>query len=100
VIGGTTTDMLAYETDGTFIQLWIGADDKLPRMARAVFRNDPLQLRHQVEYSCWQLDIDAPASAFASEKAAAATPVPFARPDAETVPPGSPAPAGGASSGN
>ena len=100
VVGGTTTDMLAYETDGTFIQLWIGADDKLPRMARAVFRNDPLQLRHQVEFSGWQLDIDVPAGAFALEKAGSATPIPFARPDAEPVPPGSPAPAGGASSGN
>ena len=39
-----------------FVQIWIGADDKLPRMVRAVYRNDPAQLRHQVEFSDWQLD--------------------------------------------
>ena len=87
VVGGTITDMVAYETGGTFVQLWIGTDDKLPRLARAVFRNDPAQLRHQVEFSNWQLDIDVPAGAFASEQAATATPIPFARPDAAPAAP-------------
>ncbi len=32
VIGGTTTDMVAYAAHGVFVQIWIGADDKLPRM--------------------------------------------------------------------
>ena len=32
VVGGTTTDMVAYATDDVFVQLWIGAEDKLPRM--------------------------------------------------------------------
>ena len=98
VVGGTTTEMVAYETDGTSMQLWIGADDKLPRMARAVLRNDPAQLRHQVEFSNWQLDVDVPAGAFASEKASAATPIPFARPDAEPVVPEADALARGESS--
>ena len=87
VVGGTTTDMVAYESDGTFVQLWIGADDKLPRMARAVYVNDPAQLRHQVEFSNWQLDIDTPADAFAPAQAATATRIPFARPDVELVAP-------------
>jgi hypothetical protein len=87
VIGGITTDMVAYESDGTFVQLWIGADDKLPRMARAVYLNDPSGLRHQVEFSNWQLDIDVPADAFAATQAATATPIPFARPDADPVAP-------------
>ena len=82
VVGGTTTDMVAYESDDTFVQLWIGADDKLPRMARAVYLNDPAQLRQQVEFSDWQLDMTVPPDAFASRKAASAAPVPFARPDA------------------
>jgi len=83
VVGGTTTEMLAYESDGTFIQLWIGTDDKLPRMARAVYLNDPAQLRHQVELSDWQLDMDVPPDAFGSPRIAAAARIPFARPDAE-----------------
>src|ERR1700676_2833499 len=41
VVGGTTTDMVAYANDNVFLQIWIGADDHLPRMLRAVFRDDP-----------------------------------------------------------
>jgi len=81
VVGGTTTDMVAYETHGAFVQIWIGAEDKLPRMARAVYLNDPAQLRHQVEFSNWQLDAAIPAGAFESANAAKAKRIPFARPD-------------------
>ena len=98
VVGGTTTDMLAYESDGTFVQLWIGADDKLPRRARAVFRNDPSQMRHQVEFSDWRLDASIPADAFTSPKAASAAHIPFARPDAELNAPDPSPPAKGESS--
>lgn len=82
VVGGTTTDMLAYEADDTFVQLWIGTDDKLPRRARAVYLNDPAQLRHQVEFSDWQLDVTVPPDAFTSQQLATAARIPFARPDA------------------
>ena len=57
VVGGTTTDMVAYVSDYVFAQIWIGAEDKLPRMMRAVFRDDPSRLRHQMEISNWQLDL-------------------------------------------
>src|SRR6266536_1537523 len=66
VVGGTTTDMVAYASDGVFVQIWNGAEDKLPRMARAVFRKDPLGLRHQVEFSSWKLGGSVPADAFRS----------------------------------
>ena len=81
VVGGTTTDMVAYAGHGVFVQMWIGAEDKLPRMARAVFRNDPLRLRHQVEFSNWKLGGTVPAGAFTSARAAAAKRMPFAHPD-------------------
>jgi hypothetical protein len=87
VVGGTTTDILAYVNDYVFVQIWIGAEDKLPRMLRAVFRDDPLRLRHQVELSNWQLDPAMTADAFASSKAGAAMKIPFARPDPK-LPPG------------
>ncbi len=35
-VGGTTTEMVAYAHDDVFVQVWIGATDKLPRRARAV----------------------------------------------------------------
>jgi len=87
VIGGTTTDMVAYANDAVFLQVWIGADDKLPRLIRAVYRSDPLRLRHQMELSNWQLDGAVAADAFASTKAGAAMHIKFARPDPQ-LPPG------------
>ena len=50
-----------------FVQMWIGAEDKLPRMLRAVW-NDPAQLRHQMECRTGG-SIPVPADAFASGKA-------------------------------
>jgi hypothetical protein len=93
VVGGVKTDMIAYASDGVFVQMWIGADDKLPRMARAVFRKDPLRLRHTVEFSDWKLGVAAPAGAFASARAAAAKRIPFEHPDPS--PPADAAPAPG-----
>ncbi len=94
VVGGTTTDMLAYANDDVFVQAWIGAEDKLPRMLRAVYRNDPAQLRHQMELSNWWLDLDVPPGAFASAGTASAQRIEFARPD-PTLPPGVKPPAKG-----
>jgi len=94
VVGGTTTDMVGYSTDGVFVQIWIGVADKLPRRARAVFWKDPLRLRHQVEYSDWQLGPAIPAGSFASARAGGAKPIPFQHPDPGPPPAGS-APAAG-----
>ena len=88
VVGGTTTDMVAYSSDGVFVQIWIGVDDKLPRRARAVFRNDPQRLRHEVDFSNWQLGRAADPGAFTSARAASAKRIPFAHPD-PGPPPGS-----------
>jgi hypothetical protein len=81
VIGGTTTDIVVYELDHVFIQIWIGVEDKLPRMARAVYRDDPSRLRHQAEFSNWRLDTPVAAESFASAAAGDATRIGFARPD-------------------
>jgi hypothetical protein len=94
VVGGTTTDMVAYANDSVFVQIWIGAEDKLPRMLRAVYRDDPARLRHQLELSHWQLDVAVPTEAFASSSATSATRIEFARPD-PTLPPGAKHPAKG-----
>jgi hypothetical protein len=80
VVGGTTTDMVAYVESDVFVQIWLGAEDKLPRMLHAVYLNDPERLRHQLELSNWQLDLPVPADAFASSGAASAKRIPFAHP--------------------
>ena len=87
IVGGTTTDMIAYANDDVFIQMWVGVEDKLPRLVRAVFRRDPARMRHQMELSNWQLDTAVAAEAFTSAKASGATRIKFARPDPQ-LPPG------------
>jgi hypothetical protein len=91
VIGGTTTDMVAYIDHGVFIQAWIGADDKLPRLLHAIYLEDPERLRHTLVLSDWQLDPAVPADSFTSAKAASANPMPFAHPHPETSPAAEPA---------
>jgi hypothetical protein len=86
VVGGTTTDMIAYDTGGVFIQIWIGADDKLPRMLRAIYGDDPNHLRHRLELTNWKIDPNVTADFFTSEKATKATHINFARPDAPLPP--------------
>ena len=86
VVGGTTTDMIAYDTGGVFIEIWIGAEDKLPRMLRAIFADDPMKLRHRLELSNWHIDPNVTADFFTSEKATNAKHIKFARPDAPLPP--------------
>lgn len=99
IVGGTTTDMVAYANNDVFVQAWIGAEDKLPRMLRAVYRTDPARLRHQMELSNWQLDLAVPENAFAPTSAGSAKPMPFAHPNAKR-PPGATPPAKSKSSTN
>lgn len=80
-VGDTTTDIVAYVEGEVFIQLWIGDEDKLPRLIHAVYLNDPAQLRHNLFLSNWKLDPVVPADAFApSAKAATAAHIPFSHP--------------------
>jgi len=87
VFGGTKTDMVAWANDDVFLQIWIGADDKLPRRIRAIYRADALGLRHELDLSNWQLDSVIAPDAFASQKAQAAKRIAFASP-VPTPPPG------------
>jgi hypothetical protein len=86
VVGGTTTDQVAFAGNGIFAQVWIGADDKLVRMIRAVYLDDPNHLRHELVFSNWQLDQSVPADTFVLANAASAKPIPFARPKQLTTP--------------
>ncbi len=81
IVGGTTTDMVAYANNDVFVQAWIGAEDKLPRMVRAVYRTDAAHLRHQLELSNWQLEPGVADDAFAPKNAGGAKPIAFAHPN-------------------
>lgn len=87
VVGGVNTEMVAWANDDVFLQIWLGVDDKLPRRVRAMFRADPLMLRHELELSNWQLDGAIAAETFASAKAASAGRIAFAAPTIK-LPPG------------
>ena len=91
VVGQTTTDMVAYTDHGVFIEAWIGAEDKLPRLLHATYLEDPERLRHTLVLSDWQLDPPVSADTFTSAKAASANPMPFAHPHPEASPGAEPA---------
>jgi hypothetical protein len=86
VVGGTTTDMVAYANNDVFVQAWIGAEDKLPRMVRAVYRADPSRLRNQLELSDWQLNVLVKPEDFVSKDAVNAKPISFVNPTAKLPP--------------
>ena len=85
LIGGTTTDVIAYDSGGVFIEAWIGAEDRLPRMLRAIYADDPLQLRHVLLFSNWKLDVPVPANSFSTSKVSSAKHIPFASPNSPPV---------------
>ena len=86
IVGDTTTDMVAYIDNGVFIEVWIGVEDKLPRLIHAVYLDDPAQLRHNLLLSDWKLDIPVPADAFAPMNAADAKHISFAHPHPQPSP--------------
>jgi hypothetical protein len=92
VIGGTRTDMVAIANDILQAELWIGANDHLPRMIRATFFDEPGNYRHVVEFSDWRLNPAIAPGTFTSARAAGARRIEFARPDAAGPPqqPGQP----------
>ena len=91
VIGGTTTDIVAYIDNGVFLQVWIGAEDKLPRMVHATFLDDPERMRHHLELSNWQLDAPVSLNAFSASNAGTAKRMPFAHPHPQQPPKSKPA---------
>jgi hypothetical protein len=86
IVGGTTTDIVAYAGDGVFAQVWIGAEDKVVRGVHAVYLDDPLRLRHNLVLSNWQFDVEVPAATFTSSEAAGAKRIPFANPNPKPSP--------------
>lgn len=91
VVGNTTTDMVAVAAANVQAELWIGADDHLPRLVRVVYPNEPAHALYQTEYSDWKLTETADVGSFTSEKAAKASRIPFRPPGLATASPGAPA---------
>ena len=86
VVGGITTDIVAFAGSGIFAEIWVGAEDKLPRAIHAIYLDDPDHLRHNLIFSDWQLESAVTADAFTSSAAAGAKHMPFAHPNAQPGP--------------
>jgi len=92
VVGGTTTDIVACAGTGVFMQIWIGTEDKLPRVVHAIYLDDPDWLRHNLLLSDWQIDSPVSDDAFTSANAASAKKIEFKHPF-PAPPPGAKPPA-------
>ncbi len=86
LVGDTVTDMVAIATDTVQAEIWIGVDDRLPRMIRTVHPKEPGEGRTEVQFSNWQLDAKVAPAGFTTPHAATSPRMPFARPDAPPVP--------------
>ena len=82
VVGGTITDLVAFSNGNFEAELWIGINDGLPRMIRAIYAKDPLKLSYEIEFSDWRIDPKVTAGDFSFTPPANAGRMAFARPDA------------------
>jgi len=82
VVGDTVTDIVAIANDNVQAEIWIGVDDGLPRMIRAVYPKDPTQSRYEIQFSNWHLNQPTKDADFTSAQALKAPRMQFARPDA------------------
>ena len=83
LVGSVLTDIVAIASDNVQAELWIGANDKLPRMMRAVYPKDPNKNRYESEFSNWVLNGEADDNDFVSEQALNAPRMEFKNPDTE-----------------
>jgi hypothetical protein len=92
VVAGTTTDIVAFAGNGIFAEMWVGADDKLPRIVHAIYLDDPDHLRHNLIFSNWKLDAPVSDDFFTSSSASSAKHMQFAHPHPESAPGARPTP--------
>lgn len=92
VVAGITTDVVAFAGSGIFAEMWVGADDKLPRVIHAIYLDDPDHLRHNLIFSNWKLDGSVSDDFFTSSKASSGKHMPFAQPNPQPAPGARPTP--------
>lgn len=82
IVGGVTTDVVALVNDTLQAQIWIGKDDKLPRLLRVTYFNEPGNFRHVVSFSNWKLNPTFTAKTFTNPAIAQANKIEFSSPSA------------------
>jgi hypothetical protein len=81
LVGGTTTDMVAIANDDLQAQIWIGSEDKLPRLIWISPTQGQERPRHSIEFTDWQLDAPIPDGEFVLPDAGKATKIEMAQPE-------------------
>jgi hypothetical protein len=69
VAGKTNTDIIAFSGDNVSVKLWVGTEDKLPRLLQAAYLEGPNRLRRSVVFSDWKIDVPVRPDVFTSLKA-------------------------------
>jgi hypothetical protein len=82
VVGDTVTDIVAIANENVEAEIWIGVNDGLPRMVRAIYPKDPAKSRYEIQFSNWRLNPPTKDADFTSAQALKAPRMQFARPDA------------------
>ena len=82
VVGGVVTNIVAFTNKNVQAQLWIGAEDGLPRMYRVTYLNDPEHLRYEVALEDWHVNAKLQPADFSPVKLTKFQHMQFSRPDA------------------
>jgi hypothetical protein len=65
-VGETNTDLVTYSGGNMSVQMWVGTQDKLPRLIQVVDLDESRQLRRSVVLSNWKIDVPVRPEVFTS----------------------------------
>ncbi len=89
-VDGVKTDHLAFVNKEVDWQIWIGVDDRLPRLIQATFFETIGEPSYMAHFSDWKIDAPIAAETFVFSNASHAVEIeyrnPFARPSQQTSP--------------
>ncbi|HPS21021.1 MAG TPA: DUF2092 domain-containing protein [Candidatus Omnitrophota bacterium] len=79
-IDGIRTEHLAFVCEGVEWQIWIGAEDHLPRLINATFAGTDMEPSQIVKISAWKIDGEVDAGSFDFKNTTGAVQVEFKKP--------------------
>ena len=77
---GVKTDHLVFLNEDVEWQIWIGAEDRLPRMVCATYFGDAKEPSYMVEFGAWKINEPVPPETFAFQNVSKAAKVEFRNP--------------------
>lgn len=80
MIGTVKTEHLVFTNKTVEWQIWIGAEDKLPRLVNATYLDDVSEPSYTVEFKNWELNTPVPADTFTFNNASKAAKIDFRNP--------------------